>query len=209
MEVKKINYWIIIIILSLTSLWVMFLYAKDKDVTQGITAMIEIPYEIEDWRGKDIELDEEIFRILGTDKVILREYRTPENDIIWLYIVYSEKDRTSFHPPEYCYIGSAETELIKREIVTISLKKGKLFSNKLIFQMPKGQQMVLFWYMVDNHSFASYYRQQLHLIFNIIKGKSSQGMMVRLSSYFSQSNEEKKFSNLTNFIRDLEPYLID
>jgi len=207
MEVKRINYWIVVVILSLTSLWVVLFYTRDKNISQGIVKMIEVPYKIDKWQGKDIELDERILQILGTDKVILREYRTPENDVIWLYIVYCEKDRTRFRPPEYCYIGSGEAELIERDLVNIPISKESLLVNRLIFQTPNGMQMVLFWFMVNEKMFASYYKQQLYIVLNTLTGKGYQGAMVRLSSYFQTEDKEENLEKLKAFIKDLLPYL--
>lgn len=206
MEIKKINYWIIVITLTLSSSWVMLFYNK-KDITQETLPLVQIPYEVNNWQGKDIELSEDIFQILGTDKVMLREYRNPEDDTIWLYLVYSEKNRTSFHPPEYCYIGGGNTELIEKDLVKIPIGEESLLANRLVFQTPRGMQMVIFWFTADKRMYASYYKQQLDLVLNTIKGKESQGVMVRLSTYVQTEDKEEEFKKMKIFIKDLIPYL--
>ena len=208
MEVKKLNYWIVIIILIISLPVVFLVYKRQQPIEKTSFIPVNIPYKIDDWVGKDIPLTDKIYQILETNKVILREYKNQEGDIIWLYVVFSEKNRVSFHPPEYCYIGSGGTELIEKKVVMFPVDKKSLSVNKLTFKMPEGKQLVLFWYMAGSQTFASYYRQQLHLIFNIIRGKSSQGMMVRLSTYIQKGKKREDFKKLVSFIKNLEPYLI-
>jgi EpsI family protein len=139
----------------------------------------------------------------------MREYKDEDENIIWLYLVMAERDRTSFHPPEYCYLGGGKTELLEKEVIDIALAEETLTVNKLIFQMPAGKQVILVWYMAGDKSFASFYKQQLYLVLNIIRGKESGGAMVRLSTYFSQNNKEEKLNSLKQFLKDLQPHLIN
>lgn len=208
MEIKKINYWIVIIILIISLSIIFLLYKRQQPIEETFVIPVNIPHKIDDWIGKDIPLTDKIYQILGTNKVILREYKNQEGDIIWLYVVFSEKDRTSFHPPEYCYLGSGKTEIIKKDTITVAFDENSLSANKLVFQMARGRQLVLFWYMAGSQTFASYYRQQLHLILKIIRGKSSQGTMVRLSTYI-QDDEEKAFKRLKLFLKSLISHLVN
>ena len=211
METKRINCWVVITILLLSSYWAIFFYIKSKDIDKSSVQIVQIPYKINNWQGKDVtwnqEEKERIFRILQTDKILLRTYKRPNDDNILLYIVCSKK-RISFHPPEYCYEGSG-AELSKKEIINIPIKNGTLLVNKMVFQKTESKELVVVWYMVDKQMYASYYRQQLNLILNALKGRSSRGMMVRISAYISGNDQERTLDGLKTFIGSLVPYLLE
>lgn len=208
MENKKINYLLVVMLLVITSILSILSFNKREDALKKEDfTMIEIPYELNGWLGKDVKLDEEVFEILGTKRIIMRQYKNSNDDIIWLYLVCSEKNRTSFHPPEYCYLGSGKNELLEKETASTEISDETLSFNRLIFQTQGGLQMVLFWFTADKEMFASYYKQQLRLLLNTIRNKKSEGIMVRLSTYFNPENEEERFEMMRLFIKDLMPYL--
>jgi EpsI family protein len=205
MEIKRVNFWMVVIVLALSAIFVFSVYKKEQRIEKGEFVPFKVPESIAGWRGEKIELSEDITDILGTKKIILRQYEK-DKDLIWLYLVHSEKNRTSFHPPEYCYLGGGDYELISKEVISIPYKNDEFTLNKLIFKTSKRRQMVLFWYASGNKSFASYYKQQLNLVFNALKGKSTEGIMVRLSSYI-YDNEQETLDKLKIFLRELLPYI--
>ncbi|MCK5306119.1 MAG: EpsI family protein [Candidatus Omnitrophica bacterium] len=211
MGTEKTKYLVVIIILALSSFWVTFVLNRKGEVSQGSSKRIEIPYSLGEWNGKDADISpeelEEIYRILGTDKVILRNYVNDDGSIIQLYVVYSQKDRTSFHPPEYCYIGGGNAELIGKGLVQLSLYDSKLAANRLIFQTPKGTQQVIYWYAAGKKMYASYNKQQIRLVLDMLKGGEFQGLMVRLSSLSREDKQADDLVHFQNFANEIMPYL--
>ncbi|MCK4518614.1 MAG: EpsI family protein [Candidatus Omnitrophica bacterium] len=211
MGTKEAKYLVVIIILALSSLWVTFVLNRKGDVGRDSSKRIEIPYSLGEWNGKDADISpedsEEIYRILGTDKVILRNYVNDDGSIVQLYVVYSQKDRTSFHPPEYCYIGGGNAELIGKDLVRLSLYDGKLAVNRLIFETPRGTQQVIYWYAAGSKMYASYNKQQIRLVLDMLKGGEFQGLMVRLSSLPRADKEADDLAHFQNFANEIMPYL--
>jgi EpsI family protein len=210
MEKEKIKYWIVIILFIPVALWVLLYMNRTQDVTQGTSYQISLPYEFGDWIGKDAAIStvemQEIQDNLGTDKIILRNYVNSKGDHVQLYIVFSQKNRTSFHPPEYCYIGSGSAELKSKEMTSLELDKKTLNINRLIFQTPKGRQLVVYWYQAGKRMFASYTRQQMYLALDVLRNRPFEGFMIRLSTVDQQSNQDIPLY-INDFITYLIPYL--
>ncbi len=210
MEKEKIKYWIVIVIFAVTGLWVVSHLTKVEDVTQGSLFKIDLPYEFGGWKGKDINISDAEMRdiqdSLGTDKIILRNYVNSKGEYVQLYIVFSRKNRTSFHPPEYCYVGSGGAELTSKKMVSLKLDSNSLDVNRLIFQTPKGRQLVVYWYQAGSKMFASYTRQQMHLVFDALRKREFRGFMIRVSTTDQQSNEDIPLY-LKDFITYIFPYL--
>ena len=210
MEKEKIKYWVVIVIFIIVGLWVISYLTKIQDITQGSSFKINLPLDFGDWKGKDANIGnaemQDIQENLGTDKIILRHYVNSKNEYVQLYIVFSQKNRTSFHPPEYCYIGSGSAELTSKKMVSLNSDSKSLDINRLVFQTPKGRQLVVYWYQAGKRMFASYTRQQMYLAFDALRNRPFKGFMIRVSTIDKQSDEEiPKY--LENFILNLLPYL--
>ena len=210
MEKEKIKYWVVIVIFIFVGLWVISYLTKAQDITQGSSFKINLPLDLGDWKGKDANIGnaemQDIQENLGTDKIILRHYVNSKNEYVQLYVVFSQKNRTSFHPPEYCYIGSGSAELTSKKMVSLSLDSKSLDINRLVFQTPKGRQLVVYWYQAGKRMFASYTRQQMYLAFDALRNRPFKGFMIRVSTIDKQSDEEiPKY--LDDFITHLFPYL--
>lgn len=212
MEKEKIKYWIVIVIFILVGLWVVSYLTKVQDITQGSSFKIDLPYEFGDWRGKDVNISDAEMRDiqdnLGTDKIILRHYVNSKGEYVQLYIVFSQKNRTSFHPPEYCYVGSGSAELTSKKMVSLKFDSSSLDVNRLIFQTPKGRQLVVYWYQAGTRMFVSYTRQQIHLAFDALRNREFKGFMIRVSTIDRGSNEDLP-PYLNNFIISILPFLED
>jgi EpsI family protein len=210
MEKGKIKHWIVIIIFAVISLWVISYMRQPQDISQGTSFMVDLPYQLGDWQGKDASISsaemQDIQDNLGTDKIILRHYINSKKQYVQLYIVFSQKNRTSFHPPEYCYIGSGSAELTSKKMQTINFEGRSLDINRLLFQTPKGRQLVVYWYQVGNKMFASYTRQQIYLALDALRNRPFSGFMIRLSTTDSGEGEQTPLY-IKDFITSLLPYL--
>ena len=212
MEKGKIKYWIIIAMFGLIASWVAASHINaGRDVTQGSAHQIDLPYVFGNWRGEDIRISEadlrEIQDILGTDKIILRHYTNLEGDYIQLYIVFSQRDRTSFHPPEMCYLGAGSAELTSKRLVSLDLEGKPLDINRLVFQTPRSRQLVFYWYQAGKRMFASYVRQQAYLTWDILRNRPFKGFMVRLSTTDKESGADVP-GYVADFIESIIPHLL-
>jgi EpsI family protein len=209
MEKEKLKYWIVLIVFAAVGLWVISYMMQPQDISQGTSFNVDLPYKLGDWQGKDASISgsemQDIQQTLGTDKIILRHYVNSKKQYVQLYIVFSQKNRTSFHPPEYCYIGSGSAELTSKKLQTIKFESRSLDINRLLFQTPKGRQLVFYWYQVGDKMFASYTRQQVYLALDALRNKPFSGFMIRLSTTDNSEGEETPMY-IKDFITELLPY---
>jgi EpsI family protein len=84
--------------------------------------------------------------------------------------------------------------------------EGLLNINRLVFQTPKGRQLVVYWYQAGKRMFASYTRQQIYLALDALRNRPFKGFMIRVSTVDQQSDENIP-TYLNNFINSLLPYL--
>ncbi len=182
MAERKINFIIAVIILALTGCGVLFIGSLKKASALDVK-LLEFPMQVGEWTGKEMPMDKRVYEILGTDKVLLRQYADKKDEKVWLAVVYGEQNRQSFHPPEYCYLGGGNVELLDKEIAKIMIDGQKSMDvNKLTFQMGKHKQLVLYWYTAGDLMTENYYKQQLYFVMNQLRYGKSGGTLVRVST---------------------------
>lgn len=202
MEERRANFIIAIILLGLTAVGVLFVYNLKKTPLPE-SKLLSFPMEVGQWTGKDMPADKRVYEILGTDKVLFREYVNPQSEKVWIAVVYGEQDRQSFHPPEYCYLGSGEVELLDKGKVAVTLDdKESVNTNKLLFQMGKYKQLVLYWYTAGNKMTDNYYKQQLYFVLDEIKYRNSRGTLIRISTTVINDDTKAAIERCERFIRE-------
>ncbi|MBM3254107.1 MAG: EpsI family protein, partial [Candidatus Omnitrophica bacterium] len=175
MAEKKLNFIVTVVLLTLTACSVLFISsARKTSIING--RLLNFPMKLGNWSGKILPMDARVYQILGTDKVLFREYVNPQNEKVWFCIVYGEQNRQSFHPPEYCYLGGGNAELLDKGKVALRLNEKRIINvNKLLFQIGKYKQLVLYWFTAGNKMTENYYKQQIYFVLDEIKYHKSSG----------------------------------
>ncbi len=196
------NFVIAIILLGLTAVGVLFVYNLKKTPVPE-SKLLSFPMQVGQWIGKDMPTDKRVYEILGTDKVLFREYINTRSEKVWIAVVYGEQNRQSFHPPEYCYLGSGNVELLDKDKISVKLNEGESISaNKLLFQIGRYKQLVLYWYTAGNKMTDNYYNQQLYFVLDEIKYRKSSGTLVRISTTVINDDTQDAIERCERFIRE-------
>jgi len=163
-----------------------------------------LPLELGEWQGRDMEITEDIYEALETRDVLIRDYRDKDGNSVNLAVVYSGEERHSFHPPELCFLGGG-VELLDREQEEISLGDGgSLPVNKLIMKSGRGKIVSWHWFSAGERFTPNYYLQQAYLALDAFKGRKIKGALIRISaSGYTPDLEDKAQA----FIRQAVPYL--
>ena len=183
--------------------WVKWTIARSAD--EQIAGPIHIPYEVGPWKGTDFPVSEDVYEILETDDVLLREYRNAEGYPVVLAIVFANKIRGAFHPPEICYAGSG-MELVGKEDEAFELTNGKvLHANKLVMKSDPKQQSITawYWYTAGEHAMPGFFQQQLLLLKDLVLQRPLKGSMVRVSI---QEESDIGKAKAQQFMRDFGAY---
>lgn len=186
--------------LSFFPLAMPFSFSVDQTVDPRFKS---IPYQIGNWVGKDMELDEKTYEILETRNILSRLYLGPDNESVHLLLVSSNKDRRVAHPPEVCYTSS-NFDIISSKTAEFEVLDQKIPVKQFVAEDqndPRHKEYVLYFYQVGERFTANYYAQQLQFAFGALTRQESQILLVRLSG-----SSEKSFSEfLTQILLFLKP----
>ena len=184
------NYLTTVIILLITSIVVLNMEYGSKVIAD--IDLKDLPVNVGQWYGEDIELSERVYEILETRDVIMRRYQNSNGDEILLSIVYSGNNRDSFHPPEYCYIGGG-AELLAKNQEDIALDNGSILSTyKIRMGDAYGKISAWYWFSANKRFISSYYLQQAYMLWDALRGKDFSGALIRVSVRGDNSELENK-----------------
>ncbi len=200
MAERKANFIVTIVLLALAGCGVLFITSLKKAPVLDVK-LLEFPMQVGEWTGKEMPMDKRVYEILGTDKVLLRQYADKKDEKVWLAVVYGEQNRQSFHPPEYCYLGGGNVELMDRDTIKLKLDdQNSIGANKLIFQMGKYKQLVLYWFTAGDLMTENYYKQQIYFVMNQLKYRKSGGTLVRVSTTIINDDVDGAVKRCQRFI---------
>lgn len=208
MEKKDLNLILTIIILVVCGACVLAISSFKRTPSRDVK-LLEFPLKLGEWTGNDIKFDDreyerKVYEILGTNKVLLRLYADGKNERVSIQVVYSDQKRQSFHPPEYCYLGSGNNELLEKGRVQITLDGGKtLMVNKAVYQTNKGKVLLLDWYTAGDLMTENYYKQQIYFVMNQLKGGKSGGSAVRIWTPIAGNDTGSALDRCRRLIREV------
>lgn len=182
---------------------------------EAISAKIlSFPMTIAEWKGKDIPLDDKTYAILETRNVVMREYKNPRGESVYLYIVASDVNRRVAHPPEVCYTGDGDVLLDNRPLtLTLSPNEGRgkgegsMTINSFVSRKNGSESLVYYWFKAGDKFTTSYLTQQAKSAVNQMMGKNSANALIRVSTDIINGNREKASQILQEFSRILIPAL--
>lgn len=199
MNKNNIGYVTVIIILAIACVVSMKLFFRQRS-DHDIVDVRKFPYTVGEWQGKDLPITEREYEILETRNLILREYANQKNEKLFLFVIYSETNRSVFHPPEVCMVGSGMT--ITDKVIENVEVAGKNFpANKLYAAQGDAKQIILYAYNSGKFYTDNFYLQQAHFVWNQLFGKHKNGATIRVSMPLAKSEEETT-ATLKEFLRE-------
>lgn len=172
-----------------------------KNLSAKPTRILEFPAELNGYKSEEVSLDEKVYEILNTRTIFFRQYSRDGEIPVWFLVVYGEEDRQSFHPPEYCYLGGGDVEILNKGVEKIDLENGQLEVNRLLFKMPEYKQLVYYWYTAGEKMTANYYKQQIFFMMEQLKRKKTGGMLIRISTIVPETEtEEQAAKRISDFL---------
>lgn len=199
MRNSTIGYIAAVALLLTTSVFSLNLFFQEKSSRDRID-IHSFPYIVGDWKGRDLEIKEFEYKILETRNLISREYVDSFKNKLYLFIIYSETNRSVFHPPEVCMIGSGVT-IVDKQPERVDADKYSFLTNKLYAEKKGYKELVLYSYKAGNLYTENFYLQQAYLAFHQIFGKQIPGATIRVS--ISTGRDEKSaLATLKSFLAE-------
>jgi EpsI family protein len=169
-------------------------------------ALVSIfPMQIGEWKGKDLPVEENVYEILETRNLILREYVKGDSKV-YLYIIYSQDNRKVSHPPEVCLEGSGIT-VVKTEKINLELAGARqIVANKLTVEKAGINNIIVYWYKAGEYYFDNYLKQQIRVALASLQFKRTSGAMIRFSAEILPTVPNKAMEDIRAFVKEASAY---
>ena len=168
----------------------------------------DLPYTMENWKGQEQPIPEQIVQAVGVSDYTNRVYFQPTEPPVQLYIGYYASQRTgaTMHSPKNCLPG-AGWEPISAGYATIPLTTARqIVVNDYIIQKDLNKEMVLYWYQGRGRVIASEYAGKFWTVTDAISRNRTDGALVRLITPVDDG-EAKARMRLIGFAQSLFPEL--
>lgn len=181
MKIDKntIGFVVLIVILLAASVFSLGLFRRDMAAHDKLDVHA-FPMTVGQWQGRDLSITDKEYNILETRNLISREYVNPSGDKLYLFIIYSETNRSVFHPPEVCMMGSGMC-ITDKQIEQFNVGNNVFTTNKLFAEKGQYKEIILNCYKAGNIYTSNFYLQQTRLAFRQIFGGLIPGATLRVS----------------------------
>lgn len=145
-------------------------------LTRSVSVPAQVPLALPDTLGiwtlvENVTFEKRVIDILATRDVTGKIYRDPDGRQIEIIVVRAVNNRSAFHPPEYCMIGTG-SELVNKQVRDISVPDGRMTYNEMLLA-PAAQRRMLVanWYYAGEHRTENFYAQQWRIVVDqVIRG---------------------------------------
>ena len=204
----------IVIFILLIITWAISKNIRKITETKIIRHIQEIPYEIEQYHGTEIDLSEPYEKELNTDDYLFRKYINKKHydapqysednkenrDWFWVYIGYwgTEKGGRTGHNPYDCYPASGWTIINKMHIkIDVGSKLEKV--NMIRIRKGNNERIVAFWYQGKEKILRSGLRQNMQRFINRILYRKDEGAFVRISTDIYKTETKQRIEEIRHF----------
>ncbi|MFA5143008.1 MAG: exosortase C-terminal domain/associated protein EpsI [Candidatus Omnitrophota bacterium] len=194
-----LGYMLLVVLLLAASFFSLRLFSQEKTM-RDTTDIHSFPHTIGKWKGTDLEITEKEYQILETRNLIAREYVNQSNDKLSLFIIYSETNRSVFHPPEVCIAGGGFA-IVDKQNENIESGKYKFSANKMLAEKGDFKELVLYAYKAGKLYTSNFYLQQAYLAIHQIFGKRVPGATIRVAIPI-RSDEKQALAMLKSFLSE-------
>lgn len=199
MKIDKntVGFGVLIVILLAASVFSLGLFRREMAAHDRLDVHT-FPMKVGEWQGADLPITEKEYSILETRNLISREYVNPAGDKLNLLIIYSETNRSVFHPPEVCMIGSG-FDITDKQIENFNVGNKVFTTNKLFAEKGQFKEIILNCYKAGNIYTSNFYLQQTRLSLHQIFGRNVPGATLRVSMPVGE-DQAKSLATLKEFM---------
>ena len=178
---SAMRYWTMVAVLLAGAAGMGFL--SHGESTPPARPMNEFPKDIGNYSMvAEYPFDEATLKVLGVTDYVNREYFSPGQGGLGLYIGYFRTQRTgaSIHSPKNCLPGAGWQPTVS-EIYQLSLPDGrKVPVNLYVIRKDLDQQVVLYWYQSHGRVVASEYWGKFYMVADAIRLNRTDAALVRI-----------------------------
>ncbi len=195
---KKLKPYIAIILLLPTIIY-CFAFPKAKYTSTDIFSRLEIPYEIDMWKGVDSEqewkLEDEEYNYIS--QILEREYIHENNKNLFLLLL----NAGNFHNPKVCYNGAGfkvrELEDTEFHVLDCTFRAHTLYA-----QNDTEGYLLVYWMCIDKN-IVDWTKQKVKQLWFSFFHEESLGLMIRLDIPSSEDTINDAVMLAKEFVTDL------
>jgi len=193
------GYTVLISMLLISSVVSLKLFTQERTSHDKLD-IHAFPLDVGGWKGRDLAITEKEYDILETRNLISRQYVNVSGDKLSLLIIYSETNRSVFHPPEVCLVGSGMA-MVDKQVEMIGDDNSRFSTNKLFLEKDGYKEITLYSYKAGKLYTSNFYLQQLYLMLHQVFGRNVPGATLRVSMAVGRDGHETLVT-LKNFMSE-------
>ncbi len=168
------------------------------------------PERIGEWVGEDVPIGPTILQVVGADSILNRAYRSPDGELLWLYVGYyqTQQKGAQIHSPLHCYPGSGWTP-VQKDVVAVPVGTRKIYVNRMVIENGPRKRLVTYWYQAQGRVIANEYLQRFDLLRRALLQHRTNGVLVRISMPITTINPpEKAWKRMRQVLQETYPLLL-
>jgi EpsI family protein len=165
-------------------------YIAQASKTEPVTMrdpLARVPTLIDQWRGYDVPIDDEVLAVLGVDDYLNRTY-VSNSDWASTYVGFYQTQRqgSSIHSPMNCLPGAGWNP-VSRSYLTVpvspepnSTTKQDIRINRIVIEKGMERQLAFYWYQAHGRVVASEYWGKAYTVLDAMRLNRTDGAIIRV-----------------------------
>lgn len=212
MDISRKNYWILIGLFLFLSV-IVYPMSLKKEMWPADLDLSKFPSEIGDWKvTEELPVTDELFpvearegRVIGF-KSFNRKYTNKEGNSLWFYIGYFNYEKGAYqHNPARCYLSQGWT-IMEEKIENIEMP-GDVNINSMFAQRGPIQQIVLYWFQIDNAVYTDKFKHRIKILKNALLSGRLDAVIISLTCDTEKGNIENIVGFEKNFAKEVIPVI--
>ncbi|MCF7999926.1 MAG: VPLPA-CTERM-specific exosortase XrtD [Methylovulum sp.] len=193
-----------LVCLSVATIFIQTL-DKREEIIPLRNSFINFPLQINEWRGKNNHLDNDVFKLLKLTDYVLADFEDKELKPVNFYSAYyaTQRKGESPHSPQVCIPGGGWQITDIERIHWNDLK-----FNRIVIKKDNIKQLVYYWFQQRGRMIANEYWMKWYLFEDALLLHRTDGALVRITTLVYPDEQEKAADErLKRFTMDALPLL--
>ena len=186
------------------------LFARRAEAVPRSEPLIRFPTQIGDRKGQDLQIPDDVLKVLGPGDFLQRIYADGRSPAIELYLAYfaSQRAGDAIHSPRNCLPGAGWTPVESGQLRIDLFSQQSFFVNRYVVAKDAERQLVLYWYQAHGRVVASEYRAKFYLVADAIRMNRTDGSLVRIDTPIAAGEDSSAAeARAASFARQIIPEL--
>ena len=183
------RYFIVIILTALASVVIFKVHNIEPIKNEKL---FSFPMKIGQWTGKEIPMEDWVYKSLETPYGILRDYRSSDGDTVNLAITWYDDREVAFHAPEACLGGVGDKVKEKTVYPVVFDKQHNHQIGELVVERNNKRSLVLYYFINDGYVTPSQTKLRTKILLKRLTFKRTSAAFVRLMMPITKSREYTK-----------------